>query len=154
MDALVKTGKLLCLALTVTAVACDSRPDGVLSHDEMVALMVDIHKGESMVESNQRSFPTDSTRQAFKQSLYARHGLTTAQADSTFAWYGYHMEEYIEVCDDVIKRLEAELATARATAGASSSGLGNIAVSVEGDSVDVWPESVSAILVPTLLPIS
>ncbi len=134
-----KVIKLIGLCVLGLAIGCNRPPKGVLSHDEMVDLMIDIHKGESVVDANPRSFPTDSTRKAFRQSLYAKHGLTTEMADSTFAWYGYHMEEYIEVCDDVVKRLEEELAQAQATAGASAGGLNNTSISIEGDSVDVWP---------------
>lgn len=129
---------LLAVLAIAAAAGCNRPPEGVLSHDEMVSLMVDIHKGESVVEANPRSFPTDSSRRAFRQSVYARHGLTTEQADSSFAWYGYNMEAYVEVCDDVVKQLEKELAEAQATAGASVAGIGTSSISVEGDSVDVW----------------
>lgn len=126
-------------AAAFLVVSCSNRPDGVLDKEAMARLLVDIHKGESVVEVNPRMFPTDSAKRAFKQSIYAKHGVSSADADSSFAWYGYHMEKYMEVYERVEELLGDELARANEIAGASDGGMLEMNIALDGDSVDVWP---------------
>lgn len=127
------------LGLASIFVACSGRPDGVLGKEEMAQLLADIHKGESVVEINPRSYPDDSTKRAFRQSIYAKHGITSEQVDSSLMWYGYNMDKFTEVYDRTIELLEDELASAQENAGSSNSGLAEMNIAFEGDSVDVWP---------------
>lgn len=130
-------GLVVAMAISMLS-ACKGVPDGVLDHEEMASLLADIHRGESLVESNSSAFPSDSAKRAFKQSIYARHGVTTAQVDSSLSWYGYHMEDYVEVYDRVLELLNDQLARAEQDAGgAVDANAGSLAL--EGDSVDVWP---------------
>lgn len=103
----------------------------VLDKEEMASLMADMHIAEAMVDMNNSLFPTDSSRQALKQSIYAAHGVTSAQVDSSYAWYGYHIEDYMEVYDRTIAIIE-ERQRQMLTASAEQ-------VLVAGDSVDIWP---------------
>lgn len=120
------------------AMGCSRRPDDVLDKESMARLLVDIHKGESFIDVNPRVFPDDSAKRAFKQSIYAKHGVTSAQVDSSFKWYGYNMEKYMEVYERAIEILDKELLAAQELAGSSSQGLANVNLTFEGDSVDVW----------------
>lgn len=101
--------------------------------------MADIHKAEAVVEANSSIYNTDSTKRAVRQSVLAAHGLTTEMADSSFNWYGYNMDRYVEVYERTIEILTDELAAAEQTAGTTA---GNAeqhsTLSMEGDSVDVW----------------
>ncbi|MDE7024977.1 MAG: DUF4296 domain-containing protein [Paramuribaculum sp.] len=127
-------GAALCLA------ACSQRPDGVLDQDDMAQLLADIHIGESVVDNNFRHYNSDSSRSILRQSIYAKHGITPAQADSSFMWYGRHMDQYIEVYDRVTEILNNRILAAQEQAGASSSDLSGQSFSFEGDSVDVWSD--------------
>ncbi|MCM1348100.1 MAG: DUF4296 domain-containing protein [Firmicutes bacterium] len=129
----------LALTLPVMLAACSGRPSGVLSKEDMARLLADIHTGESVVESSSRSFPTDSARQAFLQAIYAKHGVTREEVDSSFSWYGYNIEKYMEVYDRTVEILEERLEKAQEIAGASADGAVEIDVNLQGDSVDVWP---------------
>lgn len=132
---------LLPVTILLTA-ACGNRPDGVLDKEEMAQLMADIHIGESVVETNSSSFNNDSTKRAFRQAIYARHGLTPEMADSSLRWYGYHMEKYIEVCDRTVEILEKKLEEEQERGGSAASvGIRGGALPMEGDSVDVWYET-------------
>ncbi len=127
-----KTRGVILLLLFAALVSC-SKSGGVLSHDDFVSLLVDIHKGEAYTDINFRDFRTDSVRQAYEQSILAKHGVTQAQFDTTMMWYGAHIEDYLEVYDDVIAELEDEIKKSNATKDAS--------VMLFGDSVNTWTEN-------------
>lgn len=103
----------------------------VLDKEEMASLMADIHIAEAVVDMNNSAFPTDSSRQALKQSIYAAHGVTSEQVDSSYVWYGYHIEDYMEVYDRTIEIIE-ERQRDMLTASSEQ-------VIMAGDSVDIWP---------------
>lgn len=131
---------IVSLLLTVIlSVACSRRPSGVLSKEDMAQLMADIYMGESVTEANGRTFATDSSRKAFLQSIYAAHGITREEADSSFSWYGYNLEKYMEVYDRAIEILEKRLEKAEDLAGSSAEGIAEMSTNLQGDSVDVWP---------------
>lgn len=127
---------LFCCAL----VACTRVPDDVLDKEKMAALMVDVHIGEAVVDANASKYPDDSLKRVLKQSIYAKHGVTTEQVDHSFRWYGSHMDKYIEVYDRVIEIINADMEDARQRAGVE--GVNNdkavTYLAFEGDSVDVW----------------
>lgn len=124
--------KCVLLLVVITVITgCKNLPDGVLGKKEMADLLIDIHKGESVVEMQRGIYRNDSLRKVVKQSILLKHGVTQAQLDTSFVYYGNHIEDYLEIYDDVIKKLEEELTTAKGSKG-------NIPVFAEGDSVDVW----------------
>lgn len=128
---------LASVTLLLSVVACKGTPDGVLSTDEMAALLADIHTGEAVVETNTSTFSTDSAKYRLKLAIYARHGVTPEQVDSSLRWYGYHMDKYVEVYDRVAEILQARMLLAEEKAGdAGQSEQSTLAM--EGDSVDVW----------------
>lgn len=122
--------------LAVVVVGCNRRPDGVLGKEDMARLMADIQRAEVVVETNTRTYD-DSLKRVLRQSIYAKHGVTTEQVDSSLSWYGYNMERYLEVYDRTIEILEKDLELAREKASASNE-RSTIGISFEGDSVDVW----------------
>ena len=120
--------------------ACSNRPDEVLSPEDMAQLLADMHVGESVVENNYRHYNSDSARNVLLQSIYAKHGVTSAQVDSSMMWYGRNMDKYIEVYDRVMEILDGRIAQAQDVAGASSVDISGQSFAFEGDSVDVWPD--------------
>lgn len=132
---------LLAVALVTCLIVagCSGRPSGVLNKEDMAQLLADMHTGESVMENSSRSFPTDSSRKAFLQAIYAKHGVTRAEVDSSFSWYGYHIEKYMEVYDRTVEILDERLDKAQEIAGASADGIAELTVDLQGDSVDVWP---------------
>ena len=110
--------------------ACNKTPEGVLDREEMASLMADMHMAEAVIDFNFGDFPSDSARQAFKQSVYLNHGVDSETVDSSLTWYGHHIEEYIKVYDRTIEILEE-----RKDEYASAN---NAQIAVAGDSVHVW----------------
>ncbi len=129
-----------CILLTMLVAlltACSSTPDGILSKHKMARLLADIHEGEGVVDSERTTFATDSMRLLLQESIYRKHGVTREQVDSSMAWYGRHIEKYMEVYDEVIEILDKRLAQAN-TMSTQVVENPNRQVSLEGDSVDVW----------------
>ena len=121
-----------CAAL-VLASACSKVPSDVIQPEEMALLMADVHTAEAVVDMNRMSYPSDSARQAMKQSVYARHGVSSEQVDSSFAWYGRNITYYMDVYDRTIEILEHRLIETGNRVAVEA------ALSIAGDSVDVWP---------------
>lgn len=119
------------MALALVVASCSRVPGYVIQPDEMALLLADIHIGEGLVERDLNDFRTDSSKRLLKQSIYARHGVTSAQFDTSMVWYGHHLEKYHDIYDRTIEILEARLADANANAVGA-------AMAVSGDSVDVW----------------
>jgi len=118
--------------MTLTA-ACDRTPEGVLSKEEMAALIVDIHKGEAAIDLSNGRLMSDSMRLAVRQSVYDAHNVTGEQFDSSLVYYGHHIEDYLEVYDMAIEQLQTQFDNAEAV------GLQTAQTAVTGDSVDLWP---------------
>lgn len=116
--------------------SCDRTPDYVIKPDDMASLLVDIHKGEGVVDLNSSAYRNDSARKVLKQSIYMRHGVTAEQVDTSLEWYGHNIEKYIEVYDQVIEQLEKELKDADVAAAGEKVQLAAI-----GDSVDAWNDT-------------
>lgn len=112
---------------------CNKVPEHVIQPQKMAELMADMQMAEAVVESNRRSYPGSDESRALKEAVYRRHGVTGEQVDSSLAWYGHHITEYVKVCDANIEILETRLIENGSRAA------GSTALTVDGDSVDVWP---------------
>lgn len=128
---------MLTVCVAAAILSCDRTPEGVLKKDEMASLLADLHTAESYVE-NKGNFNSDSSRRALRQSIYARHGLTTAQAENSLRWYGYNMDKYIDAYDQSIEILEKRLEDEQNKAGSVGIAQTDNSIAMEGDSVDVW----------------
>ena len=117
--------------LLLLTCACSKVPGGVIPPERMAELLADFHTGEAVVDMNRTEFYTDSLRQLYKQSVYARHGVTPEEVDSSFSWYGRHMAEYMDVYDRTIEILDRRLIETGNRIAAEA------ALSIAGDSVDV-----------------
>ncbi len=128
---------IFAILIAICFVACKDVPEGILDEEQMALLMADLHKAEAVAETS-GTFEGDSAKRALKQSVYARHGLTTEQAEQSFRWYGYNMEKYVEVYDRTIELLNTELQLAEEKAGSAANATFGESLALEGDSVDVW----------------
>lgn len=110
--------------------ACKKVPEGVLSQEEMASLMADTYIAEGVVDMNGGIYSSDSARLVLKQSIYHAHGVSRSRVDTSFVWYGNHIEEYIKVLD----RAEEILRERQHDLVATSSRQ----LSLSGDSVNIW----------------
>lgn len=118
---------------------CSGVPDEVIQPHDMAALMADIHLGEAVAEQSRSTFRSDSVKQLFKQSIYAKHGVTADEVDSSMMWYGRHVDKYAEIYAEVEEILEGRIAEANEVASTSTDRPSMQAFEADGDSVDIWP---------------
>lgn len=135
LSSLSKSGIAVVVSLVLTATACSDRPDYVLDKDDMASLLIDVHKGESMIDINHNQFSDDSMRRVMKQSVLDAHAVTQEQWDSSLAYYGRNIEQYIELYDLVIADLEQQLKNVNVASGGES-----VQMAVVGDSADTWDQ--------------
>lgn len=128
---------LIASLVLLVVTACDHTPDYVIKSKEMTGLLVDIHKGEGLLDLSGGQYRTDSMKKAIKQSVLLDHGVTQEQFDTSLVWYGHNLEKYIEVYDGVIAQLEKEMKDADVAA----EGAIKVPLKVAGDSVNTWPEA-------------
>lgn len=123
------------LGTLIVGTSCNRVPSHVIQPDDMAELMADLQTAESVADLNYAAYESDSSRQALKQAVLERHGVTQEQLDTSFVWYGGHMDKYLAVFDDVEAILQDRLDKSQSAAMAA------VSASVSGDSVDVWSQS-------------
>lgn len=133
---------LVIILISIFFIGCSNTPDNVISEGRMVDLLVDIHKGESYVDINSGTYYNDSLKKLFKQSILAEHGVSQAQFDSSLVWYGKHIDKYVVVYDEVIKKLQDQDKSILAEAKKA----GESSPLAAGDSVNLWSKSNQRIL--------
>lgn len=129
-----KTGLTLALAAAILGFAgCRKTPDGVIPPHKMADLIIDIHKAEGVVDMDYRDWGNDSSRLLLRDAVYRHHNADQAKVDSSLAYYGRNITEYIKIYDEVISRLEEDIDKSEA--------MGNqgIQLSIVGDSANAWP---------------
>lgn len=124
---------LLLLSITILVIGCSRTPSEVLSKKRMVELMLDVYKGDALIESSPQLYNTDSLKKMVKQSVFEAHGVSQETFDTSLVWYGQHTEEYVDMLKELEKRLNKEEQII--VAEARREGEATIA---SGDSVDMW----------------
>lgn len=85
---------------------CEKRPKGVLSDDEMVALMTDMELGEAYAQQNCVGEAGREKSRELGDGILAAHGVTRKQLDMTLDWYGHNMEKYDKLYERIEKNIE------------------------------------------------
>lgn len=128
---------LLTIIIIAFAVcACQRTPEGIIPPGKMAPLLADMQMGEAVVENSSNRFNNDSVRRLLKQSIYAKHGYTTEQVDTSLYWYGAHLELYMEVCDEAEELLKKRIYEAERRGAKAENA--RLEVSQDGDSVNLW----------------
>lgn len=115
--------------------SCNRVPDNIIQPDEMADLLADIHTAESVVEMNYNQYPTEEARRNLKQAILDKHGVTQEDLDTSFMWYGSHLDKYMAIYENTAEILQSRLDKNQALEAEQAS------LSVSGDSVDVWSQS-------------
>ena len=113
--------------------ACKDTPDYVIDKAEMAELIADINEANIIVETNVAKYPSDSTKQLLKQSIFAKHNVTSEQFDTSLNWYGHNLELYAKIHDEAIEILEEKQKHLQDEARKSG-----IQIVAAGDSVNLW----------------
>jgi hypothetical protein len=89
-------------------VGCSSRPDYVIDDDRMVALLVDVHKAEGIIEVQSEQYPSDQEKQQLVGAVLEKHGVTKAEYDSSLVWYSTHLKNFIRIYNKVRETVNEE----------------------------------------------
>ena len=72
----------------------------------MASLVADIHEADAIVTIERESYRTDSQKTALRDAVFARHGITEEQFDTSLVWYGHNLDIYSEVYEEAIDILK------------------------------------------------
>lgn len=126
---------LLCFWFSMlVGVSCIDRPDYVLDEDQMVDLLVDIHKAEGLLELQASTHGDQETQKAIMAAVLVEHGVSRAQYDSSLMWYARHLKELVRVYSHVDEQLLDEHDKWSAMTTDSK----DFVSSEPGDSVQLW----------------
>jgi hypothetical protein len=101
-----------CLLLMLTA--CNEhnlfqpKPSEILSGDQMISLLVDIHLADASVKLNQSSQNTGETRLYYSEAfapVFKKHKTTPAAFVNSMKWYSRHIDILAGIYTEVITRL-------------------------------------------------
>ncbi len=137
----ITTTVIVCSAILFAA--CNRVPDNVLQPEPMAELLADLYVADRVVETNQTMFyrqaGNDSMRKVLKQSILHDHGVTQEMLDTSYMYYGHHLDDYVEIHDRVLEILTEKMSH-------SDAALAQAGFSVAGDSVDTWPGAMQLVL--------
>ncbi|MBO5086706.1 MAG: DUF4296 domain-containing protein [Paludibacteraceae bacterium] len=97
--------RVLYVLLLILLSGC-GRPWGVLSHDDMVNLLLDVHVAEAsmkILDSGAKRIE----KQEYYNTVFEKHNTTKEQFDKSLDWYSRHPKELIAIYDDVKKEAAA-----------------------------------------------
>lgn len=123
-------------------VSCQRVPKNIIQPDDMAELLADIHTAEGVVEINYGAYTSDSAKQALKQAVLAKHGVSQDDLDTAFMWYGNHLDRYMDIYAETEEILQERIDRNDAVQAAA------VNVSVAGDSVNVWSGARRYMLTP------
>ncbi len=135
--------KLLYLVLALVslsvAASCIDRPDIVLDEDQMIDLLVDVHRAEGLLEMQQQQgagfgADLDTYQKEVIAAVLQKHGVSRSRYDTSLMWYAQHLKLLTRVYGHVDERLkeEHEMWSLQVTETR------DFVSSMAGDSVDLW----------------
>ena len=97
--------KVLYVLLLILLSGCGMRPWGILSHDEMVVVLLDVHVAEAamkIVDSSAKRIE----KQEYYNTVFEKHNITKEQFDKSLDWYARHPKLLVAIYDDLKKEAE------------------------------------------------
>ena len=94
------------LAWLLFVSSCQNRPKEVLNRKEMEQLLFDVYLAEAAMENDYQLFNSPEKKEAYINRLFALHGVTPAEWDSSLSWYSDRIDLYLKMNDSVKARLE------------------------------------------------
>lgn len=122
----------LVISSAIILASCNKVPSYVIQPDEMAELMADVRMADAVITVNPSAYGQDAKKMALKEEIFKKHGITSAQFDTSLVWYGHNIEKFQDINEMTIEILEDRLKEANARAA------GEVAMTVAGDSVDLW----------------
>ena len=110
-------------------------PSDIIQPSEMESLLYDYHLATTM--GNDLPYGETYKKEAYLDYVFDKHHVTEAEFDSSMVWYTRHTYHLVTIYENVQKRFEEDEKHLRMRMSKVS---GQVAVSLSGDSVDVWQD--------------
>lgn len=120
------------ISSAIILASCNNVPSYVIQPDEMAELLADVRMADAVITVQPTAYGPDAKKAALKDEIFRSHGVTSEQFDTSLVWYGHNMEKFQDVNEMTIEILERRLKEANALTS------GDAAMTVAGDSVDLW----------------
>lgn len=130
------------LMLVATLTACQSdRPEGILSNNEMEAVLYDYHLAielgtQAEAEKQTKTKETRLNAHYYTQAALAKHGLKQADFERSLEWFSAHPEELL----DIYKRLNERMAGELGNLPTPADGM-TFSQDAAADTTDIWQEA-------------
>lgn len=106
MKQLSKTAVFFLLLVCVAISSCNDKPQNVLSQKKLVNVITDLHLMDVAFNEKKISILEYQKREAYKQSVFEKHKITSSDFDSSLVWYSNHPEKLELVYNEVVERLQ------------------------------------------------
>jgi len=96
---------LLLVSLIFSLFACDNRPKDVLSRGKMEDVLYDYHLMQGLIDQ----LPADERQekaQSYLEAVFAKHGITEAQFDSSAIYYNRHTKDLHKIYTNLKERYD------------------------------------------------
>ncbi|MDD2513828.1 MAG: DUF4296 domain-containing protein [Proteiniphilum sp.] len=94
------------LAGVLLVSSCQNRPKEVLKRKEMERLLYDVYLAEATMENEYHRFNSPEKKEAYINRVFALHGVSQAQWDTSLSWYSDRIDLYLKMNDSVKVRLD------------------------------------------------
>ena len=119
-----------------------SLPGDVLSKSDMTDILFDYHLAVAMAQNSPESSEADNV--AYREAVLKKHGVTSAEFDSSMVYYMRHTELMYQVYKDLADRMEGEVVSMGGEAGGGD--FDNL--SATGDTANIWTAARSMVFSP------
>lgn len=125
------------VSLSVIA-SCIDRPEIVLDEQQLIDVLVDVHRAEGLLELQQQHSSRPDENERYQKEVIAavlqKHGVSRVQYDSSLMWYAQNLKLLTRVYGHVDERLREE----HDMWALQVSEMRDFAASAAGDSIELW----------------
>lgn len=100
---------LFLLILTLPFSCKIKRPDNLIPEDKMKDILTDYHLAKAI--SNDIPYNESYKKEAYKNYVFKKHGITESEFDSSMVWYSRNTKEIEKIYEDIETRISSRLAT-------------------------------------------
>ncbi|EJX01920.1 hypothetical protein EVA_09988 [gut metagenome] len=108
-------------------------PKDIIQPEQMEQVLYDYHL--SLAMGSNLSYEENYQKQAYKDYVFAKHGITSAEFDSSMVWYTRHTEELANLYRKLGDRFRTEKKQMQVLLALREN---RSVISAPGDTVDIW----------------
>ena len=139
----------LFLLLAVVLTACKPTiPRNYLQPDEMESILYDYHLAQGMAQTEMTgdTKQREMTEHVYRDAVLKKHGVSSADFDSSMVYYYRHTELLLKVYERLSKRLSNDAMALGASANEVNK---YVTISNSGDTANIWRGDRALVILPT-----